>query len=683
MTRTVAAHCLALALACLPAAAGAECFADAAGGDGALGALIERDPAAAIVQLQALLPQAGNGDPAVPSRAHVYAMLMEAWFERGDVQRAFDAASRGIDSLSAADGVGLRRRLEFRRAALLNLTGQLRHAAQDVELEAPAVPDDAPEKTCVLEERGYLRLRLGQVPLAASDLIRAASLARARHDETDRFIATGVLSMLYARDGFYTEAMALADEAVANYQESGDNRGLGDAYFRRGDVYFEEGDYGSAEPDFAEALRLAQRGGGQIDVYAAEQRLCRVRARIGTDPGAGRFCEDVLAHLRLKDSESARLIQAALGEIELAAGHVARAVQLFDAALAQGGAEMSMHSQVEIRAERGRALTALGQWRAALQDMSAVASWAEQERKAGVIERVSLWRVKSALEDKEDQLERARAAGESARRDASRQALLRNVIAVAATLVIVAVALVAWLIRRRTAIDAARRMAESRLAAVGKLTAGVAHEFNNNLTVIQQAAGLLRQRVEAAGDGVSCTLVAEIDRSSRSSAEVTAQLLSFARQQHLNPCALSLGPYLAETLPTLQKMAGDAVRVEVDMPEPVRAAWADPRQLTAALLNLVANGRDSMPGGGKVVVRVSASGADQVRIDVADQGGGMPQDVLARATEPFFTTKNVGHGSGLGLSMVDGFVTQSGGRLLLHSELGVGTTVTLLLPVAA
>jgi signal transduction histidine kinase len=183
-------------------------------------------------------------------------------------------------------------------------------------------------------------------------------------------------------------------------------------------------------------------------------------------------------------------------------------------------------------------------------------------------------------------------------------------------------------------------------------------------------------------DPHSLDLIAEIDRSTRASAEITGQLLSFSRQQHLDPVAVNLAAFLRDIQPTLQRIVGTTVLLTIEASDDLPPVWVDTRQLTAALLNLASNGRDAMGRSGTLTIRVSRETDTRVRIDVRDTGSGMSAEVLARATDPFFTTKAVGAGSGLGLSMVDGFARQSGGELRLQSGQGGGTTVTLVLPMA-
>jgi signal transduction histidine kinase len=237
---------------------------------------------------------------------------------------------------------------------------------------------------------------------------------------------------------------------------------------------------------------------------------------------------------------------------------------------------------------------------------------------------------------------------------------------------------------RRRRLDAERAVsaAEARMRTMSRVIGGIAHEFNNQLTVMMQATGLLADHAAIAADPAPQALLQAIRRSGAACAHVTAQMLSFSRQQNLQPEPVGLGGFLAGLQPAFRQLAGAAIRIryEIEAPDPV--AFVDRRQLEAALLNLISNARDALQGGGDVVVRAGAADSHSVRLEVIDGGVGMSAEVLARATEPFYSTKPVGDGSGLGLSMVQGFAMQSGGLLRLHSEPGRGTAAELILPAA-
>jgi PAS domain S-box-containing protein len=237
----------------------------------------------------------------------------------------------------------------------------------------------------------------------------------------------------------------------------------------------------------------------------------------------------------------------------------------------------------------------------------------------------------------------------------------------------------------------ARLRQSQKLEALGELTGGIAHDFNNLLSVVIGNLQLCDRQV-IAGDRGRRPLEAALRAATRG-AELTRRLLSFARLQPMQRCALDAGRQLAEMQDMLLRTLGGSIRVEVDVREGLWSVDTDPGQLENALLNLAINARDAMAGNGTLTLSAAnvslgpgdaGSGealepGEYVSIKVADDGPGMSPEVLARAFEPFFSTKPIGQGSGLGLAMVYGFARQSGGAVRLASREGEGTTVELLL----
>ena len=231
-----------------------------------------------------------------------------------------------------------------------------------------------------------------------------------------------------------------------------------------------------------------------------------------------------------------------------------------------------------------------------------------------------------------------------------------------------------------------------RLDAVGQLTGGIAHDFNNLLTVISGNLQLLETELEDRPQ--TQEILASALRAVGRGAELTRKLLAFARRQRLNPCVIDPRQQVNELIPMLARTLGEMIKVEVEYAAALPNVFVDPAELDAAILNLALNARDAMLRGGILHILVRTQSFDvadaglelapgnYVVIEVRDTGLGMAPDVLARAFEPFFTTKEVGRGSGLGLSMVYGFVKQSGGHLSAQSRLGYGTRVELYLPAA-
>jgi signal transduction histidine kinase/DNA-binding response OmpR family regulator len=236
------------------------------------------------------------------------------------------------------------------------------------------------------------------------------------------------------------------------------------------------------------------------------------------------------------------------------------------------------------------------------------------------------------------------------------------------------------------------RLAQSqRLDAIGKLTGGLAHDFNNLLASILSGLGLLERRAKLDGDARQ--IVDMTRHAARHGAELVNRMLAFSRRQNLQPSAIRLTT-LADTMNGLvAPILGGLVRFEWQVDGSVWPAHVDAGQLELALMNLVFNARDAMPSGGTVSIRADnrsvptgtddLPAGDYVRIAVKDTGGGIPPEIMSKVIEPFFTTKSVGRGTGLGLSTVYGFAKQSGGTLVIDSVVGRGTSVELWLPRAA
>lgn len=231
-----------------------------------------------------------------------------------------------------------------------------------------------------------------------------------------------------------------------------------------------------------------------------------------------------------------------------------------------------------------------------------------------------------------------------------------------------------------------------KMEVLGRLTGGIAHDFNNLLTVILGNLRLLKRRVRS-GDTEAADLIDDAVSAADDGSGLIQQLLAFSRKQTLKPETIDLGVFLRDNRRFLERVAGDEVEIALDTDAAALSVQADVQQLQSALLNLTINACDAMPGGGGIRIAArreeirAGSGLDMtggpcVTLSITDTGEGMSADVLARAIEPFFTTKGPGKGSGLGLSMVYGFVRQSGGDLRVESEPGSGTTVTLYFPEA-
>ena len=248
-----------------------------------------------------------------------------------------------------------------------------------------------------------------------------------------------------------------------------------------------------------------------------------------------------------------------------------------------------------------------------------------------------------------------------------------------------------------------RRMVEEKprqaqkMDALGQLTGGIAHDFNNLLTVITGNLEVLGRSLAGAraaqpAPRVTRAIAAAMEGARRAAA-LTQRLLAFSRQQALEPKTIDRNRLVHRTVDMLRRTLGERITIKTTLAPDAGRIYADPVELENALLNLAVNARDAMPDGGMIIIETAnidgdpltgewhdEDGVPRVLIAVRDSGAGMDKETLARAFDPFFTTKALGHGTGLGLSQVYGFVEQSGGHVLIESQPGMGTTVRIVLP---
>jgi CheY-like chemotaxis protein len=229
------------------------------------------------------------------------------------------------------------------------------------------------------------------------------------------------------------------------------------------------------------------------------------------------------------------------------------------------------------------------------------------------------------------------------------------------------------------------------MEAIGHLTGGVAHDFNNLLAVISGNLEMLERRLVRTEDR---EILTEAREACQLGAELSKRLLAFGRRQSLDPKPTDLNALVTGMVDLLRRSLSAAIEIETRLSGGLPMIMVDPGQVENALLNLAVNARDAMPKGGQLVIESGLTEIDQdylaahadvvpgsyVMLAVTDTGAGMSPEVRQHAFEPFYTTKGPGAGSGLGLSMIYGFVKQSGGHVQLYSELGHGTTVRLYLP---
>jgi two-component system cell cycle sensor histidine kinase/response regulator CckA len=238
----------------------------------------------------------------------------------------------------------------------------------------------------------------------------------------------------------------------------------------------------------------------------------------------------------------------------------------------------------------------------------------------------------------------------------------------------------------------ARLQRTQRLESLGQLAGGIAHDFNNLLAVILNYAEFI---IEEAAGTPQAQDAEQIARAGRRGSDLTHQLLAFARREVIRPRPLDVNTVVAEVRAMLERSIGEHITLTTGTAPDLPAVLADPGQLEQVLVNLAVNARDAMPTGGRLNIDTAAVHVDAdhaagraglalgryIRIRVSDTGTGMPKDVIDKAFEPFFTTKPAGQGTGLGLATVYGIITQAGGTVQIYSEPGLGTTITILLPV--
>jgi signal transduction histidine kinase len=236
-----------------------------------------------------------------------------------------------------------------------------------------------------------------------------------------------------------------------------------------------------------------------------------------------------------------------------------------------------------------------------------------------------------------------------------------------------------------------RRRQSQKLEAIGRLAAGIIHDFNNLLTVVESGLRMLQKRLARdPADPVIATLVEEMFRRTQNGGALTQQLLAFSRRQSLKPERVDVNERIDSLTNLLEQTLGRKIDVRRHLDPTVEPIFIDANQFDVAILNLAINAKDAMAGTGTIILETGCAPAETLdgtaashrfaRVTVRDTGCGMSKEVLSQALEPFFTTKGDGEGTGLGLSQVYGFVSQSGGYVRIDSEVGKGTSVHLFLP---
>jgi signal transduction histidine kinase len=645
--------------------------------------LIAADPRKALTELQSKIAEL-QLDPAPDPRrlASLYALEAQGYEILEFDLQAVTEATKGLVLVPEQDDP---LHLNLLMTVEENIDGELALSGAVASIEAARSSQQRGTlaDTCLLITLGMLQMRSNHPERGIVDLTEAYRTSAALGLEDARVMAADSLSSVMGLLGDYDEALALNQEVVDWATAHGASLSLSVASFERGKLFRNMHSYEAAREQQEQARKISVQLDDTQGIAYADIELCQIEIELGHLTAARPLCDNALrAFTQAQAIDVAKEAMLYLARIDVEEHRADRALDILNRVLDQRGADMYAPRATQAYLWRSRANAALARDRDAYTDLAEYTRRMTELADARSTSNAAAMRVKFEMNAKDQELERVRSEAAAARLEVSRRSFERNLVAASAALLVFTVLSVTWLWRRRKQTDDMRRAAEDRLALIGRLTGGVAHEFNNLMTVIQQAVGLLAQREAISADSVAGSLVGEIQQASNVCADVTTQLLSFARQQNLKPETFFADEFLTKLLPALRMAEGPTVDFEIRCDEPGLAIHADARQFKAVLLHLVGNARDSMARGGKIAIRAVGESGRFVRIDIVDEGCGMSAQTLEHAVEPFFTTKPIGAGSGLGLSVADGFMRQSGGTMTITSAPGAGTTVSLHFPRA-
>jgi signal transduction histidine kinase len=603
----------------------------------------------------------------------------------------------------------------------------------------------------------FLKAKGGDPIAAAPLFRQSLEIARAANLDDQQAAALNGLGITALSFGVYHEAADYFDNALDAARRTGDRGLQVMVEVNFGSLQIEIGDNATAIQTLQRAHDDAQRLGNQQIVLLSAAGLAAAYSVAGnvaeadaqlrdhlaaqTDPALDSGIRSRLltvaagvALLQKRFDVAARLARQAaqagsrfpfwrisaslvLAEVQIATGQQDAALALLERLLSEAEHFPALHHDVSVR--KAELLAARGDWREAflvLQHQDANLAGTSRSR---ALQQAAFMRDLRESDARERELEQLRARNAVIEAHAAGDRQQRNVAVAVSTLGLL-IAVLLWIVwSQRNETRARRRLEQAvelrtqelseqmerrraleqqldhklRLEAVGQLTGGVAHDFNNLMTIVQQSAELLRLNPAIAADAAALGLVAECTQAAQAGGAISRQLLAFARRQPLQPQRVELGRHLEASRGLLERAAGEDRILQIDCSAIAATVDVDPGQLNAALVNLVSNARDATQQGGQITVITgsvtlpdAAFSTDHLprgryaTLEVRDGGHGMDAATLRRAIEPFFTTKPVGVGTGLGLSMVHGFVTQSGGGLHIESQPGDGTRMVMVLP---
>jgi signal transduction histidine kinase len=431
----------------------------------------------------------------------------------------------------------------------------------------------------------------------------------------------------------------------------------------------------------------AQHADGMLFLARAELRLGNLAAA----ESAARAAWEQLRNLSPTRSYPAA---AVLADVLVAAGKLPSAGEVLEEVLPE--VPEDARGRIELLEAQERLLAAQGRYRDAYLVATEVRQARARQSSAAAARALAFLRVRAETQQRLQELTDLRAERARIEAESAQARVVRNFTLVLLVLT-VAGAIALWGLmraRRRLETEVERRRSHESLA---QLTGGVAHDFNNLMTIVQQTMGLLRSDASITGSQQALRLIDEAEDAARLGGQITWQLLTFAKQNPLHPEVIALPGYFAARRLLFERAVGQAIQLQTELTVSADSCTVrvDPTQLTTCLINLLTNARDAMSGVGEV--RISATSAVNgvrdrrwpelppgryVTISVLDTGCGMSADVARQATTPFFTTKGVAGGTGLGLSAAQGFAAQSGGMLQIDSAPGQGTKVMLVLPAS-
>ena len=665
----------------------AACLGTGSGALAELETTAFRDPVAALADIDRNL-MARRAEWTPTQVATLDAIAGEAHRQLDHTLAALAAANDGLQLLHAPLTTPLAIRLRALHALMIDANGQTTEALGELTQALAEVADQPRALACLRKDRGFLLNTIGDTAGAFNDLAAAYEYLKENGPIEEAMVAAGRLASVYRSAGALDDAAALVNETINYFTSVHAWVRVATARERLGLVLLAQHEIDKALVQFEQMRRVSLLTGDVGGAAYADLRLCQAHVEAHAFSAALGECqaaERVLKSLGTMESFDRASLAAQFGRIALGTGDVRGGLRELTAAIATHAPELNGAFGAEIYHSRSEAYARLGQARAAYADALEYAHRLAAIGELDAAQQIALSQARVAIDR-----ERARGVGlrrdheELVERTSREQREKRFEVAALIGGALALLTIVAILQQRRMAYSA-RRAAERRLDELGRLTAGVAHDFNNLMTVVQQAAGLLSHRTAMAPDAESASLLRAIRAAAQTGGEITTQLLAFGRQQHLHPESIVLCDFLVSERGLFEQVVGPGIALSTELPADSPCIRADRAQLTTALVNLLLNARDAMAGRGRVILSVKnapggAGAAKLVGVSVADTGTGMPTAVLERATEPFFTTKEPGRGTGLGLSAVDGFVRQSGGRLEIRSVPGQGSCVTLWLP---